>query len=184
LGLAIRGLGKKDEYRLLRYGPMAIADLAAEWFETEQLRAIIAARGIFGAFRRAVVGGHERSPSAASRDRRMHDPTFDVRQRRHGFAVAGVSQGRYRSGRRDPHKCRSCKCCVKDGKATGVVLTSGEEIAARARNLNADPRTTFMKLVDPAEFDPSFLNKIRNYRAQGTVAKVHLALSALPQFLL
>src|SRR5712671_4581836 len=50
LGLSIRGLGKKDEYRLLRYGPMAVADLAAEWFETESLRAIVAARGVFGAF--------------------------------------------------------------------------------------------------------------------------------------
>src|SRR6267143_1510687 len=50
LGLAIRRLGKKDEYRLLRYGPMAVADLAAEWFETELLRATIAARGISGAF--------------------------------------------------------------------------------------------------------------------------------------
>ena len=44
LGWGIRGLGKKDEYRLLRYGPMAIADLAAEWFETELLRATVAAR--------------------------------------------------------------------------------------------------------------------------------------------
>jgi len=50
LGWKIRGLGKKDEYRLLRYGPMAVADLAAEWFENETLRAIVAARGIFGAF--------------------------------------------------------------------------------------------------------------------------------------
>src|SRR5437868_11644272 len=50
LGWKIRGLGKKDEYRLLRYGPMAVADLATEWFENETLRAIVAARGIFGAF--------------------------------------------------------------------------------------------------------------------------------------
>ena len=34
-GLSFRGLGKKDEYRLLRWGPMAVADLVAEWFETE-----------------------------------------------------------------------------------------------------------------------------------------------------
>src|SRR5882762_9293085 len=71
---------------------------------------------------------------------------------------------------------------VRDGKAVGVVLTGGEEIPARAVISNADPRTTFLKLVDPAEFDPSFLNKIRNYRAKGTVAKVHLALSVLPWF--
>src|SRR6185369_5494673 len=49
VGWGVRGLGKKDEYRLLRYAPMAVADLAAEWFETEPLRALVAARGIFGA---------------------------------------------------------------------------------------------------------------------------------------
>jgi phytoene dehydrogenase-like protein len=63
-----------------------------------------------------------------------------------------------------------------------VVLKSGEEISARAVISNADPRTTFLNLVDPAEFDPSFLTKVRNYRSQGAAAKVQLALSALPQF--
>ena len=50
VGRSFRGLGKKDDYRLLRWGPMAVADLVAEWFETEMLRALVAARGIFGAF--------------------------------------------------------------------------------------------------------------------------------------
>src|SRR6266513_1804735 len=50
LGWGIRGLGRKDVYRLLSYCPMVVADLAAEWFETELLRATVAARGIFGAF--------------------------------------------------------------------------------------------------------------------------------------
>ena len=49
-GRKIRGLGEKDLYRLLRWGPMAIADLVAEWFETELLRGAIAAQGIFGTF--------------------------------------------------------------------------------------------------------------------------------------
>ena len=47
-GRAFRKLGKKGMFRLLRWGPMAAADLVAEWFETELLRAVIAARGIFG----------------------------------------------------------------------------------------------------------------------------------------
>ena len=49
-GRAVRKLGKRDMYRLLRWGPMAVADLVAEYFETELLRATIAARGIFGTF--------------------------------------------------------------------------------------------------------------------------------------
>jgi len=47
-GRALRKLGKKDLYRLLRWGPMAVADLVAEYFETDLLRGTVAARGIFG----------------------------------------------------------------------------------------------------------------------------------------
>src|SRR5439155_13925851 len=43
-----RSLGKKDMLRVLRWGPMAVADLVGEWFEIELLRAAVAARGIFG----------------------------------------------------------------------------------------------------------------------------------------
>ena len=50
LGRATRGLGRNNTYHLLRWGPMAVADLVAEFFETELLRATIAARGIFGTF--------------------------------------------------------------------------------------------------------------------------------------
>src|SRR5438034_9441472 len=50
LALNFRSLPKRDAYHLLRWAPMPVADLAAEWFETELLRATIEARGIFGSF--------------------------------------------------------------------------------------------------------------------------------------
>jgi phytoene dehydrogenase-like protein len=182
LGLAIRGLGKKDEYRLLRYGPMAVADLAGEWFETELLRATIAARGIFGAF----AGPWSAGTSAAlllqaATDEHAIAPATFVKG-----GMGALSQTLTRvaiaSGAEIRTNAEVASVSVRDGKATGVVLSSGEEIAGRAVISNADPRATFLQLVDPAEFDPSFLNKMRNYRAHGTVAKVHLALSGLPQF--
>jgi phytoene dehydrogenase-like protein len=71
---------------------------------------------------------------------------------------------------------------VKDGVATGVVLASGEEISARAVVSNADPKRTLMRLVDPSHLSPDFLQRIKNYRSVGTVAKINLALSALPEF--
>ena len=49
-GRKIRGLGEKNLYRVLRWGPMAAADLVAEWFESDLLRGTIAAQGIFGTF--------------------------------------------------------------------------------------------------------------------------------------
>jgi phytoene dehydrogenase-like protein len=68
---------------------------------------------------------------------------------------------------------------IEDGK---VMLQNGETIEARAVVSNADPHTTFLKLIDPVELDPAFLLKMRNYRAPGTVAKVNLTLSGLPEF--
>ncbi|HEY9282970.1 MAG TPA: NAD(P)/FAD-dependent oxidoreductase, partial [Pyrinomonadaceae bacterium] len=71
---------------------------------------------------------------------------------------------------------------VKDGRAVGVALETGEEIAARAVVSNADPRTTFLRLVDPVELEPDFLAKIRAYRSKGAAAKINLALAGLPRF--
>ncbi len=182
LGLAIRGLGKKDEYRLLRYGPMAVADLAAEWFETELLRGIVAARGVFGAF----AGPWSAGTSAAlllqaATDEHAIAPATFVKGGM-GALSQTLAELATRSGAEIRTNAEVASVSVRDGKAMGVILTNGEEIQGRAVISNADPRSTLLKLVDPAEFDPSFLNKIRNYRAHGTVAKIHLALSALPQF--
>jgi phytoene dehydrogenase-like protein len=63
-----------------------------------------------------------------------------------------------------------------------VVLSNGEEIRAGAVVSNADPKHTLLKLVDPTHLTPGFVQKLKNYRMPGTVAKVNLALSGLPNF--
>jgi len=68
------------------------------------------------------------------------------------------------------------------GDKPKVVLDGGEEIESRVVVSNADPRTTFLNLVDPIDLEPNFLLKMRNYRAPGVVAKINLALDSLPSF--
>jgi phytoene dehydrogenase-like protein len=45
---AFRSLGQRDANRLLRWGPMAVADLMHEWFEHELLRATVAGPAVTG----------------------------------------------------------------------------------------------------------------------------------------
>jgi len=71
---------------------------------------------------------------------------------------------------------------VKDGVATGVILSNGDEIDSRAVISNADPKRTLLGFVDPQHLAPSFLQRLQHYRMNGTVAKVNLALSSLPSF--
>jgi phytoene dehydrogenase-like protein len=182
IGLAFRGLGKKDEYRLLRWGPMAVADLAAEWFDTEVLRAIVASRGIAG----ASAGPWSAGTSLgllfqAALDSNPIAPSIFPRGGMGGIAKALTTAAQamdveIRTGA-DVHHIEAL-----DGNESKVYLGCGEEVKARAVVSNADPKTTFLRLVDPIDLDPGFLLKMRNYRAQGTVAKMNLALERLPSF--
>ena len=66
------------------------------------------------------------------------------------------------------------------GGATGVVLTSGEVLAAPRILSNADPKRTFLGLVDESDLPDEFLASIRAYRCMGTSMKINLAVSRLP----
>jgi len=181
-GRALRKLGKKDMYRLLRWGPMAVADLVAEFFETELLRATIAARGIFG----TAMGPWSAGSSLVLLIRAAGDPrpagaSF--------FAIGGtgaITQAMTAAAKEAGAEIRTSaevkEVRVQAGVAAGVVLANGEEISARAVISNADPRRTLLKLVDPTHLTPDFVMKLQNIRMPGTVAKVNLALSALPKF--
>jgi phytoene dehydrogenase-like protein len=71
---------------------------------------------------------------------------------------------------------------VKDGKARGVVLESGEEIQADVVVSGADPRRTFLGLVGEKHLPEDFAESIRRFKFRGSSAKVNLALGELPNF--
>jgi phytoene dehydrogenase-like protein len=69
-----------------------------------------------------------------------------------------------------------------DGRATGVVLESGEEIEAGAVLASTDAKVTFLDLLEPGTLDPEFEAEIRRFRFRGSSGKVNLALDGLPSF--
>ena len=181
-GRAVRKLGKRDMYRLLRWGPMAVADLVAEYFETELLRATVAARGIFGTF----LGPWSAGSSLvllirAAADAHPAGATWFA-QGGMGSVTQAMAAAAKQAGAEIRSDTEVKEVRVKGGVATSVVLASGEEITAKAVVSNADPKRTLLKLVDPTHLSPDFVMKLQHYRMPGTVAKVNLALSGLPNF--
>ena len=182
LGLSFRGLGKQDAFRCLRWGPMAVADLASEWFATESLRAAVAARGIFGAFAGPWSAGTSSGLlMQAARDGHAIGNSTSVKGGL-GALTAALAQTALDRGVEIRTGAEVAEIKTKANQATTIALANGDELSARAIVSNADPRTTFLKLIDPLDLDPNFLLKLQNYRAAGCVAKVNLALSGLPNF--
>jgi phytoene dehydrogenase-like protein len=71
---------------------------------------------------------------------------------------------------------------VAGDRATGVTLAGGQHLGARAIVSAIDPKRTFLCLCDADHLPPEFLWRMKHYRSRGTLAKVNLALSALPRF--
>ena len=181
-GRAFRALGKADAYRLLRWMPMAVADLASEWFESEPMRATIAAGGILGSFLGPwsagsaavllMLGAGEGQPVAS------------------GWIAAGGSaaptDALAAAARQAGVEIRTGADVVQievvDRAATGVTLATGETIAARAVVSNADPKRTLLGLLDPIHLDPEMVRRIQNIRAHGTLAAIDYTVSSLPRF--
>ncbi len=126
-------MGRRRIFDLLRWGPMAAADFAAEFFETELIRAVIAARGIFG----TALGPWSAGSTAvlllrAAADSNPVGSAAFVRgglgKFTHALAEAAKSVGAEIRTNAEVAQIR-----VKDGAVAGVVLADGEEIAAGGR---------------------------------------------------
>ena len=181
-GRRIRGLDEKDFYRLFRWMPMAAADLVAEWFDRELLRATIAAQGIFGTFLGPWSAGSGATLllRAASDGNPAGGASYVMGGT--GALTTAMAIAAQAAGVEIRTNIEVAQIKVKDGAATGVVLGKGDEIDARTVISSADPKRTLLGFVEPQHLTPSFLQRLQNYRIHGTVAKVNLALSGLPLF--
>jgi phytoene dehydrogenase-like protein len=182
VGRRVRGLGKKEMMRLIRWGPMAAADFVAEFFQTDLLRAAVAARGIYG----AALGPWSAGSTLLLLLRAAADP-YPVGNSAYprggmGALTAAMAAAAKEAGVEIRTGAEVTQILVKDGRVTGVALARGEEISAKAVVSGTDPQRTLLGLLDPVHLPPSFVVKMRNYRANGTAAKVNVALEALPSF--
>jgi phytoene dehydrogenase-like protein len=70
---------------------------------------------------------------------------------------------------------------VEGNAATGVALENGDELRAPIIVSNADPKRTFLKLVEPQNLDPDFIRQVNAIVMNGPCAKVNLVLNEAPR---
>jgi phytoene dehydrogenase-like protein len=70
---------------------------------------------------------------------------------------------------------------VKDGRSQGVILDDGAEISSSLVLSNADPKRTFLGLVEERELPVDFRHAISGIKMDGPCAKVNFVLSEEPR---
>lgn len=177
--LRLRRLGKNTMQQMLRLPPMSVRDALNEWFETELLKASLAVDALLGMFqgpwspgtafgliREFVPDGHGTAGSFVRGGMGNLASALAAAAREAGAMIRTETEVR---------RIRS-----DEGRVTGVELASGETIEARVVASNADPKRTFLRLVQPEELGPEFLIRVRNFEMNGVVAKVNFALDRAP----
>ena len=183
LGRYGASLGERERALIARLVTQSSADLLEQWFELDALKGTKAASGIIGTF----LG--PRSPGTAYVLLHHYMGEIDGAFRAWGFAkngTGGVTAAIAASARALGVEIRTQaavdKVLVRGGRAVGVALENGDELAARVVLSAADPKRSFLQFVDSEHLPDEFTAAIRTFRVRGSSGKVNLALSALPQF--
>src|SRR5438094_3186582 len=183
MGRRFQRLSRTAQHNILQLMTMSAVDLLDQWFETDVLKATMSASGIIGTF----LG--IRSPGTAYVLLHHYMGEIDGAFRSWGFSRGGtgaisnaIADAAREAGAEIRTKAPVARILVKNGRACGVVLQSGEEIFANVVSSSVDPHLTFEKFLEPSELPGDFLEGVRRYKFRGSSGKVNLALDELPNF--
>ncbi len=173
--LGLRLLGKSEMMELLRVVPLSLDDWLGEQFESPLLQAGIAAPALHHTF------SGPRSPHSTA-NLLFAECTAETPVAGGPRALVRALEAAARAHGVEIRAGAAVEALLADsGRITGVRLRGGEEITAGSVAAACDPKHLFLDLAPPAMMPRSLEHAASTYRARGTAAKVHLALSAYPE---
>ena len=178
--LGVRGVG--DVTRLFT---MSITDLLDDWFESDEIKGMLAVNGIIGTW----AGPDEPGTAYVM----LHHSIGDVGDGHlgsWGFQQGGmgaISDSIRRSA--ESYGCeirteaRVRKVLTAGGRFAGVVLENGEELRAPLGVTCIHPKIAFLDLIGREELPADFVWDIERWRTRSGVVKINVAMSELPDFI-
>jgi len=162
---------------------MSAADFLSQWFTIDPLIATMAASGIIGTYQGI------RSPGTAYVLLHHYMGEIDGAFRAWGIpkgGTGGVSESIAGAARAHGAEIRTeapvSRIIVRNGRAVGVALESGEEILAGSVLSSVDARRTYLDLLEAGTIEPDLEEEVRRIKFRGSSGKVNLAVDRLPDF--
>jgi phytoene dehydrogenase-like protein len=184
VGLAktFRELPERLQSTFVQLMTMSATEFLQQWFETDPLIATMSASGIIGTFQGV------RSPGTAYVLLHHYMGEIDGAFRAWGIPRGGtgaiseaIGSAAREAGAVIRLEAPVERIDVRNGRARGVVLASGEEIGAGTVLSSVDSHVTFLQLVEDSQLDAGFRDEVKRYKYRGSSGKVNLALDGLPE---
>ena len=178
---AWKQLSSREQDLLVKLLTLSAADFLDLWFTSDILKGPLSASGIIGTFRGV------RSPGTAYVLLHHYMGEIDGAFRSWGFSRGGTGAVSMACARAARHFGATIRTGASvsgvtgaSNRATGVVLDSGERIAARSVVSNLDPHRTLNDLVGADQLPAEVSEALSQYKYRGSSGKVNLALERVP----
>ncbi len=183
LGRRLNALDMETQRDVLALFTRSAGDWLDGWFECDPIKGILGFDAVVGTFASPYTPGTAYVV--------LHHLVGEVNGKRGawGHAVGGMgaiteamAQSARARGVEITLEAAVKEVCVDNGRATGVLLQSGETVAAKRVVSNVNPKLLFLDLMRPDDLSPEFLQRIRDYRNGSASFRMNVALSELPDF--
>jgi phytoene dehydrogenase-like protein len=182
LALNFRRLGR-DGVKAIEILTGAARPLLDHWFESEQLKVTLATDAVIGAFASPSMPGtayvlfhHVMGECDGARG------VWGYVQGGMGALSNAIASAAKGFGAEIRTNAPVARITTKNGRATGVALADGTEIAARKVASSVDCNVTFLRLLDPKELPNDFVDAIKRIDYSSASLKINCAISELPDF--
>ena len=163
---------------------LSTKDLLDRYFENEHIK------GLFTFFGMISVWGGPSTPGTGYVYGHHSVGEFKGTLGQWGFVkggMGGITQAMARSAQAHGVEIRLAspvdRVTVVRGQAVGVELADGQRISARTVISNADPQRSRLQLLPTGAVDEKLTAKLRDYDARGTLARIHLRIDELPDYI-
>jgi phytoene dehydrogenase-like protein len=179
-----KGLGVRSVADITRLMTMSIADIAAMFFESDQVRTVMTLNGLIGTW----AGPYEPGTGYVAAHHSIGDVgdghlgAWAVPEGGMGAVAEALQRSAEAFGAEIRTGARVERVLVRGGGCAGVALTSGEEITAPLVLTAIHPKITFLQQLERHELPEDFVRDIETWKSRSGVVKINCALSKLPRF--
>jgi phytoene dehydrogenase-like protein len=184
-GKRMRGISGDEIAEMLMFLTGSLADLVDRYFDSEEVKALILANNLYGKH-----GGPYRPGTAMGLLFHLLSGGEDEKQGFSGHVMGGMgsitramSAACAELGVEIRTDSPVARILVSNARATGVELEDGTRIDAKVVVSNADPKRTFLGMLEEDELPEDFVRSVKSIRMNGPSAKVNFVLSEEPRVL-
>ncbi len=183
-GKRFRGISSAEISQLVAFLTGSLGEFLDQNYESEKMKTMFLANNVYGKH-----GGPYQPGTAIGLLFHLLSGGEHELQGFYGHVMGGmgsITQALAASGKQSGVEIRTSSHVqhidVRNGRARSIVLDDGTELRARMILSNADPKRTFLKLVDAKDLPEDFVFSVRGIKMQGPCAKVNMVMSEEPRF--